>query len=150
MKMSLEIFNCWNIRKKLTHLIGARPHFCVGEIWWAQLGINIGTEVLGKGKDYLRPVLIIQKAYGIACVVIPLTSKKRNGDYYHSFIDSKGNYQCVLLPQVRYLDSKRLKYQQSIALDKDFKKIVCSFIQFIKNNPALYSRGLCKAEEQCN
>lgn len=107
--MNEENFDLWNQKKKNIHLIGkAPPYFKQGEIWWAHLGKNISTELAGKGDNYVRPVLILQKVYGNSCIAIPLTSQVRNGNYYCSFRDSKYNLQCAILPQIRYLDGKRL------------------------------------------
>lgn len=130
--LNIDEFDKWNEKKKKMHLRSHRPHFFRGEIWWAQIGQNISSEVAGKGEDYLRPIVVIQKVYGNACLAIPLTSKIRNGNYYVSFRDNKGQLQCALLPQIRYLDGKRLKYQQSTVDDKDLIRIVNSFSSLIK------------------
>lgn len=130
--MELHLFDAWNEKKKKVHASGKSPHFRKGEIWWAQLGQNIATEVVGKGDDFLRPVLVLQVVYGNACLAIPLTSKKREGDYYFSFQDSNGTYQCALLVQIKYLDGKRLKYKQSFAQNSDLEKIQTSIWRIIK------------------
>jgi len=130
--MEENVFDKWNCKKKRTHFEGQCPHLSVGDIWWAQLGQNIATEVIGKGEDFLRPVLVLQVVYGNSCLVIPLTSKSRKGDYYFSFIDSKRNFQCGLLTQVRYLDGRRLKYQQSKINKRDFNVLRNAFISLIK------------------
>src|SRR3989339_1896643 len=106
-------FDRWNDKKKVINFEGSYPHFLQGQIWWAQLGQNIATEVTGKGKDFLRPVVVVQRVYGNACLAVPLTTIQRRGDYYFSFNDLKGSAQYALLAQVRYLDGKRLKYQRS-------------------------------------
>ena len=125
------VFDDWNSKKKRTHFKGHCPYFSVGDIWWAQLGQNIATEVIGKGEDFLRPVVILRVVYGNSCLAIPLTSNKREGDYYHSFRDSRGDFQCALLAQVRYLDGKRLKRKQS-AIGRynleNLKKVFCKFV----------------------
>lgn len=130
--MDLSDFDQWNEKKKQTHVLKQRPYFKKGEIWWAKLGKNIATEVIGKGDDFLRPVLVLQVVYGDACLAIPLTSQKRRGDYYFSFVDSKGNHQCALLPQVRYLDGKRLKYKQSSMEATSLQALQKAFIEVIK------------------
>jgi hypothetical protein len=83
--MNTNDFDSWNEKKKHTHLLGSYPYFSKRDIWWSQLGKNIATETLGKGEDFLRPVLILQVVYGNSCIAIPLTSKQRNGNYYYSF-----------------------------------------------------------------
>ncbi len=51
-------FDKWNKQKihidKLDHF----QHPKVGEIWWCRVGLNIGTEIYGKGNEYTRPVLV--------------------------------------------------------------------------------------------
>lgn len=112
--MKMELFDIWNERKKQIHVEGVcPPYFSSGQIWWAQLGKNIATEIMGKGNDFLRPILIFRIVYGNACIAIPLSSVQHEGDYYFSFQDSKGFAQCALLTQIRYIDGKRLKYRQS-------------------------------------
>lgn len=93
------VFDEWNLKKKRTHFEGHSPYFSVGDIWWAQ-----------------------------HCLVLPLTSKNRKGDYYYSFEDSKNNFQCALLTQVRYLDGKRLKYQQAVVAEGKLKSLKEAFI----------------------
>ena len=34
------------------------PHVSEGQIWWANIGENIGREINGNGKTFARPVLI--------------------------------------------------------------------------------------------
>ncbi len=128
----LSIFDVWNKKKKTTHENISCPHFSIGEIWWAQLGKNIATEIEGKGKDFLRPAVIIQKLYGNACFVVPLTSKDRYSDYYFSFVDTREKKQCALLPQVRYIDGKRLKYKLSSIKKEDFNLLCYALCSLIK------------------
>lgn len=125
-------FDEWNDIKKKTHLFGKRPYFVVGEIWWAQIGKNISTELIGKGVDYLRPVIVLQRVYGNACIVVPLTSHRRDGDYYFNFEDSVGIQQCAILPQIKYIDGKRLKYKKARVCKKDLCSLKDELITLIK------------------
>jgi len=134
--MDSEIFNRWNEKKKKTNALKNSPHFSVGEIWWAQIGHNIFTEVAGKGDDFLRPIIVLQKVYGNACMAIPLTSQMRKGDDYFYFHDSKQARQCALMAQIRYLDGKRLKYIQSMITNEDFVRLKEAFQTLINKNPA--------------
>lgn len=128
-------FDHWNKRKKKTDSLGERPYFSEREIWWAHIGQNIASEVVGKGKEFLRPVIILKKIYGNSALIIPLTSQKREGSYFSSFIDTKENSQCALLVQIRYIDGKRLKYKTSAIHTKDFKNLIDRFTDILKNNP---------------
>lgn len=111
-------FNEWNEKKKLINSFDKVSVFKIGQIWWAQIGLNVATEIDGKGTDFLRPVIIIQKLFGDACLVIPLTSSEKIGDYYISFEDNNGRTQYACLGQARYLDGKRLK-RKSTFVKKD-------------------------------
>jgi mRNA interferase MazF len=126
------IFDEWNNQKKEIDQLGKYPHFLCGQIWWAQLGQNIATEIAGKGKNFLRPVIILQRVYGNACLAIPLSSQMRKGDYYFCFQDTKFRMQNALLTQIRYLDGKRLKYQQSNIKKEDFQNLQDALLILIK------------------
>ena len=89
-------FDEWNIKKKETDYLDRNPFFSTKEIWWAQIGQNIASEIVGKGENFLRPVIIFKKVYGNSCIAIPLTLKKREGDYYFPFKDTKNVNQCAL------------------------------------------------------
>jgi mRNA interferase MazF len=130
--MEEVVFDQWNEKKKMTNFHGEYPHFLTGQIWWAQLGQNIATEVAGKGNDFLRPVIIVQRLYGNACLAVPLSSQARKGDYYFTFTDSKGKIQHALLAQVRYLDGKRFKYQLSDTKKEDVENLRDALCTLIK------------------
>jgi hypothetical protein len=49
-------FDGWGQRKKKIDSFVRFQHPKEKEIWWCRVGLNIGTEVYGKGKDYMRPV----------------------------------------------------------------------------------------------
>lgn len=130
--MEEEIFDIWNEKKKEVHFLDSRSRFSVGQIWWAQIGQNVATEMNGKGRDFLRPVAIIQEIYEDACLAIPLTSRTRIGDYYFNFMDSQGRKQCALLAQVRYFDRRRLKYRLSYIREHDLNQLRNSLCTLIK------------------
>jgi hypothetical protein len=56
-----EIFNQWNDVKKRTQEKTITAYFREREIYWANLGKNIDYEQNGKGKDFMRPLLIFRK-----------------------------------------------------------------------------------------
>jgi mRNA interferase MazF len=129
--MNTEEFDIWNEKKKLIHTKGKRPHFYEGDIWWAQIGRNIDTEIHGKGSNFVRPVLIMKRAYGNACIVIPITSQIKHGNYYHLFHDSRSSIQCALLPQIRYIDAKRLMNKISKLSDRGLKLLKRKVSEFL-------------------
>jgi hypothetical protein len=95
----------------------------VRQIWFCNLGKNIGYEQNVKGKDFLRPVIILKKFNNEIFWAIPLTkSKKKDMAYYFTFV-FKNNKNTAILSQLRMIDAKRLSYiAGKMSLD-DFIKL---------------------------
>ena len=128
-------FNTWNQKKQITHAQENIPYFFPGEIWWAQIGKNIGSESIGKGADFLRPVLVLQKFYGKSALVIPLTKRNKTGSYYFRFKNIKNESHTALLPQIRYLDGRRLNHKLSEVSPETFATIQNKFFGVITKYP---------------
>lgn len=118
-------FDQWN---KLKHKVNKRnifPDFKSREVWWCNLGLNVGSEQDGGGKKYERPVLIIRKFSRSTFLCFPITSRNKTGSYYFK-IDDKNT---AILCQPRLIDSRRLsrKVDLSELSRKDFKEIINNF-----------------------
>ena len=53
-------FDGWNGHKKHIDAAVERPFYHTREIWWCSVGVNIGNELDGTGKQHDRPVLVIR------------------------------------------------------------------------------------------
>jgi len=51
----------WHKKKTKINNEKERPYFHEREIWFCNLGLNIGFEQDGVGEDFLRPIIIIRK-----------------------------------------------------------------------------------------
>ena len=122
MAVDLNMFDDWNGKKK--QLQAARPKalFKEGQIWWCSLGINIGEEVLGKGKMYRRPVIIIRKITHTSCVVVPTTTQTKHGSWYYPF-EANNLKRWAMLHQIRFISSKRLHNRESSLYDSELKSL---------------------------
>ena len=69
-------FKGWMKLKEKIHKKGSFRTFREGEIWWCKVGENVGSEICGKGKDFLRPVVVVNKLSKYNFIGVPLTSKK--------------------------------------------------------------------------
>ena len=77
----LQQFVTWTKLKTRLHLLKPKKlYFKRREMWWANIGLNIGFEVKGKGENFARPVLILKELSPDTCLIIPLTtsSKRKN------------------------------------------------------------------------
>ncbi|PJF32835.1 MAG: hypothetical protein CUN57_03820, partial [Phototrophicales bacterium] len=53
-------FDNWNVKKKSIHTDDKAPFCHEREVWWCSLGVNVGFEQDGTGKNYDRPVVILR------------------------------------------------------------------------------------------
>jgi mRNA interferase MazF len=99
------------------------------EIWWCRIGLNVGTEIFGKGNQLARPVLIFKKFNGHSFLAIPLTTKNKEGIWYVP-VAHGGNKRIGILSQVRTLDSRRLISRIGTLSDTSFADIQLAFDHF--------------------
>jgi len=103
-------FDKWNDLKQIVHNKKREVHFRQGEIYFINIGQNIGYEMYGKQEQFLRPVIIFRKINKYTFLAIPLTSKIKN-DKFHQVINFKERTNSAILTQIRTFDSKRLLYK---------------------------------------
>jgi mRNA interferase MazF len=107
----------------------ASPTFKEGEIWWCSVGMNIGREIFGKGKDFSRPVIIFKKIGTDSFLAIPLTLQLKNGNWYVS-VWHDGVERRALLSQIRVLDERRLIRKIGTLDDRNLGFLKEKFIEF--------------------
>lgn len=98
------------------------PYFNEGEMWWAHVGENVGSEVNGNGERFTRPVIIYRKLSQYTFLAIPTSTKNKKGTWYVSF-RQHGVDEIAVLAQVRVLSFKRLKEKIGTLDDSDMKNI---------------------------
>lgn len=100
-------FDGWNEEKKRTQKEIPRL-YTVREIWWCRLGINVGTELDGKGNRFLRPCVIMRAFGPDACLVVPLTTSTREHSLRIPVGDVQGEEARANISQMRVIDTRRL------------------------------------------
>ena len=105
----MKDFYAWNEKKiKIDGHVNYR-HPKEREIWWCSIGLNVGTEIYGKGEDFARPVLIINSKLGNCFIGVPLTSKIKSREYSCVVIVKDNVLSTVLVSQIRNFDKRRLR-----------------------------------------
>jgi len=104
----MKNFDQWNKKKKYINGKRDRLYFREGEIWWVQLGVNVGYEIDGKDSDFTRPVLVLKKYNEYSFLALPLSSQIKQGFYYFSVGIVDGKEAIAVLSQLRNIDSLRL------------------------------------------
>ena len=103
-------FDEWNNLKKNLDNKEKIIDFYQGNIYFMSIGKNIGHEVYGKEKLFLRPVLVYKKLTKSTFLGIPLTSKEKEGSYFFPFSYKKGKKSVAMFHQMRVFDIKRSEY----------------------------------------
>ncbi|KND47521.1 MAG: PemK-like protein [Parcubacteria bacterium C7867-004] len=101
-------FDEWNKSKKFRNVRGTYPHYREREIWSCALGVNIGFEQDGTGKNFDRPIVVIRAFNRNTFFGVALTGKMKKGEYYLPLGMVGKREACANLSQVRLIDAKRL------------------------------------------
>lgn len=125
-------FDEWNkLKKEIDFNLDRPPIYHTGDIWWTSIGYNIGVENNGKNNMFGRPVIILKKINQYSCLIVPLSSKIKEGYFYHSFC-FKDVENTILFNQIRVIDTSRLiDYVGQISENK-FSDIKDRFIQIFR------------------
>jgi mRNA interferase MazF len=119
----IKNFDAWNIHKKSVDQTESKKlHFKERDVWWASVGINIGSEIDGKNELFERPVLVVKKLHGTKLFGIPLTTKTKVGSYFVSIRYGATDGVAVLVDS-KVLSSKRLIRKIGKISIEDFKKV---------------------------
>jgi mRNA interferase MazF len=87
------------------------PLFSEGDIWWTSVGVNLGTEICGKGRNFTRPVLILKKFNRDSFLGVPLTSLQNIE--YSIKVRINNNYSFAKVSQIKTYSAKRLQDKMS-------------------------------------
>lgn len=97
-----------------------------GEIYWAAVGQNVGSEVYGKTERFSRPILVYKKINGMTFMAIPLSTKPSKGSWYVHFVHRE-KFETALLNQAKVMSVKRLYDFMGTIDDNDFQRIRAGF-----------------------
>ena len=75
-------FDRCNRHKKKVNDAADRPFYHAREIWWCAVGVNVGNELDGTGKEHDRPVLVIRPFNAETFFGLALIGHPRVGRYY--------------------------------------------------------------------
>ncbi len=115
-------FDEWNEVKKRIDDGDVSVFIRVGEIRWAILGCNVGSEMDGKGESFTRPVLVIHVIGKKLALVIPLSTKMKDVPGYILF-DWKNKKNSLCIHQMKVISQKRILKRMGKISDKKLEYI---------------------------
>lgn len=80
--MYIKEFDKWLAKKKEVQNIEKKHKVRKGEVRWFSLGVNVGSEIDGKGESFTRPAVIIGQAGPELVLIAPCTSKLHSKEGY--------------------------------------------------------------------
>ena len=105
--MHTKDFDAWNTVKKRINNKRRIANIRPGELRWVALGINVGSEIDGKGTTFTRPVLIVSISGTYLALVCPLSSKNKKIAGYVPF-GWKGSISSLCINQTKVISQKRI------------------------------------------
>ena len=129
--MQHKDFKVWHAEKSALQNTKVRPGFYEREVWFAVVGENVGYEQDGRGKRFLRPVVVIKKFNNEVLWALPLTTKGKTGKYYFSFEVADHGTSTAILSQLKLVDAKRLEYKIGNVSKSDFKQLKSKLTQLL-------------------
>lgn len=125
--MFIKRFAEWlALKEKLHEKQHKAPLVSEGEIWWASVGENVGSEINGKSGVFSRPVIIYKKLSHSFYLVIPTTTKLKTGSWFIHF-RQQGKDMVACLHQSRTIDYRRLSNKLGELDDSDLQKVKDGF-----------------------
>lgn len=123
----MKKFSEWiGLKEKLDGMSHQAPYVSEGDMWWASVGENVGSEIGGKNDLFSRPVIILKKLAHGFYFVIPTSTKSRQGTWYvHFKHQTKDMIAC--LHQARAIDHRRLSSKLGTLDSEDFVRIKTGF-----------------------
>jgi len=122
-KEKIKQFDFWNEQKKQIHSSGKNKLYQARDIWWCDLGLNVGFEQDGTGKNNGRPVLILKGLSLNTCLIVPLTSSDKKHSMRIAIDKLNGKNASVIISQFRIIDTKRLVNKMTKLNKEKFEEI---------------------------
>ena len=120
-RMYYKDFDKWNEIKKEINDVETEISIRAGEVRWVSFGVNIGSEIDGKGDSFNLPALVVSVFGSRLALVVPLTSKSKSIPGYMPF-EWKGKTDMLCVNQVRIVSQKRIFSRLAHISDKHLKK----------------------------
>jgi mRNA interferase MazF len=128
--MMIENLDKWNGVKKQLSKKEKLISFKDRDIFYMNMGENLGFEQNGKGESFVRPVIIFKKFNKSMFLGIPISSQVKEGSYFFKFEFEKRSKQgskisknIAILVQLRLYSSKRLLNKIGVINKESFEKM---------------------------
>ena len=123
----------WAILKKIVDKREPVLSFLEGDIWWCNIGVNIGSELDGKGSEFSRMVIVLKKTSPTVFYALPLSSKRAT-TLFHISVTNNNKTSYAVMSQIFRCSSKRLERRVGTIMTDQLQKLREKWIDIIKYN----------------
>ena len=116
-------------------------HIRAGEIRWVAFGVNVGSEIDGKGVSFTRPALIAHVIGSHLALVVPLSTSVKEIAGYIPF-EWKGKTIALCVHQTRIVSQKRVLSRKGRIANSRLKKAKNEIAKFFRFNDGNKPSGL--------
>jgi len=127
--MYLKDFDKWNTVKKQIDKQEQKVYIRAGEIRWVVFGVNVGSEIDGKGESFTRPALVLHVIGSHLALVVPMTTKFKQVAGYFQF-EWKGKQTVLCLHQIKIVSQKRILSRKGRISQTKLKAIKTEVVKF--------------------
>lgn len=128
----MKNYDDWNKIKKKIDSKEVLITYKERDIFWANIGENIGFEQNGKGSDFMRPILVFRKFTNKMFLGIPLSTQPKDGSFFFQFEFLEDKISTALLVQAKMYDVKRLDRRIGMINKDDFKNMEVKMKKLMK------------------
>ncbi len=128
----MKKYDDWNRVKKKIDSKEELITYKERDIFWANIGENIGFEQNGKGSDFMRPILVFRKFTNKMFLGIPLSTQSKDGSFFFQFKFLEDKISTALLVQAKMFDVKRLDRRIGMIGKDDFKAMEIKMKKLMK------------------
>jgi len=127
-------FDGWLPVKKRIESETRKVNIRSGEIRWVACGVNIGSEIDGKGVSFTRPALIIHVVGSHLALIAPMSTKIKDTPGYIPF-EWKNKESALCVHQIRIVSQKRILSRLAKISKTKLNKVKNEISKFFDFNP---------------
>ena len=127
--MYFKDFDKWNAVKKRIHADERKVSIRAGEVRWVSCGVNVGSEIDGKGESFTRPALIVHVVGSVLALVAPLSTKTKAVAGYVPF-EFQGKQISICAHKIRVISQRRILSRKGKISDKRLAKVTKEIKKF--------------------
>lgn len=106
--MYFKDFDSWINVKKTLNKEERNVFIRAGEVRWISFGVNVGSEIDGKGVSFTRPALILHVIGSNLAMVVPMSTKIKNDTVGYIPFEFQDKNVSLCLHQMRIVSHKRI------------------------------------------